>query len=137
VVDGGNLPNAGHIRVTVSPEETTVEYVRMEVGGGGINGTVDYSYTIEAPEATDALGSVNGDMVVNSTDALIILSCDAGIDTSQFCPMNCGDVNNDGAVNSTDALIILSYDAGMPVSYPIGASGQCPSSVTPCAGCTP
>jgi uncharacterized repeat protein (TIGR02543 family) len=88
------------------------------------------------PEAADVLGGVNGDDDVNSTDALIILSCDVGMDTSGFCPMNCGDVNDDGLVNSTDALIILSYDVGMSVPYPVGEEG-CPSTVTPCSGCNP
>ncbi|NIA31448.1 MAG: S8 family serine peptidase, partial [Actinobacteria bacterium] len=82
------------------------------------------------------LGDVNADDAANSTDALIILSCDVGQDVSQYCPMNCGDVNSDGLVNSTDALIILSYDVGMSVSYPVGQPG-CPGSVTPCAGCNP
>ena len=81
-------------------------------------------------------GDMNGDDAVNSTDALIILSCDVGIDVSQFCPVNCADVNADGLVNSTDALIILSYDVGMSVPYPVGQAG-CPSSVTPCTGCAP
>jgi hypothetical protein len=81
------------------------------------------------------LGDVNGDGSVNSTDALIVLSCDVGLDTSLFCPMNCGDVNADGLVNSTDALIILSYDVGMEVSYPVGEPG-CPSSVASCGGCS-
>jgi YD repeat-containing protein len=80
------------------------------------------------------LGDVNSDDTVNSTDALIILSCDVGLDTSTFCPINCGDVNGDGYVNSTDALIILSYDVGIPVPYPVGEPG-CPSIVTPCPGC--
>lgn len=94
---------------------------------------VDCDYTIES---CGILGDVNGDEVVNSTDALIILSCDVGLDVSQYCPMNCGDVNEDGLVNSTDALIILSYDVGQTVPYPIGESG-CPSDVTPCPGCNP
>jgi hypothetical protein len=82
------------------------------------------------------LGDVNSDGAVNSADASSVLSCDVGIDTSQLCPMNCGDVNGDGLVNSTDALIILSHDAGMDVPFPVGVGG-CPSSVTPCPGCTP
>jgi hypothetical protein len=90
----------------------------------------------EAPAEPGILGDVNGDDTVNSTDALIILSCDVGIDTSPFCPMNCGDVNGDGLINSTDALIILSYDVGMDVPYPVGEPG-CPSGVTPCPGCSP
>ena len=83
-----------------------------------------------------ALGSVDGDRVVSSTDALIILSADAGLNTSQFCPMNCGDVNGDGLVNSTDALILLSYDVGVTVPFPVGEPG-CSLSVTQPAGCTP
>jgi C1A family cysteine protease len=91
----------------------------------------DCNYTIYP---AGILGDVNGDDNVNSTDALIILSCDVGINVSQFCPMNCGDVNGDGLVNSTDALIILSYDVGIPVPFPVGQPG-CPQNVTPCAGC--
>ncbi|NQT24651.1 hypothetical protein HQ585_04790 [candidate division KSB1 bacterium] len=87
-------------------------------------------------ESCGILGDVNGDDVVNSTDALIILSCDVGLDVSSFCPMNCGDVNDDGLINSTDALIILAYDVGQSVPFPVGEP-SCPSSVTPCAGCTP
>jgi len=67
---------------------------------------------------------------------VIVLSCDAGIDTSQYCPMNCGDVNADGSIDSSDALVILSYDADMTVPFPVGQPG-CPSTVEPCAGCSP
>ncbi len=90
-----------------------------------------------AIESSGVLGDVNGDYAVNSTDALIILSGDVGINISQFCPANCGDVNDDGVVNSTDALIVLSYDAGMTIPFPLGQAGICPVDVTPCAGCYP
>jgi uncharacterized repeat protein (TIGR02543 family) len=107
-------------------------------GSGTCQVTMDANKTVTAhfTLASSLLGDVNGDHAVNSTDALIDLSCDAGMDTSQFCPMNCGDVNADGLVNSTDALITLSHDAGMTVPFPVGQPG-CPSSVTPCPGCTP
>jgi hypothetical protein len=82
------------------------------------------------------LGDVNDDELANSTDALIVLSCDVGIDVSLFCPMNCGDVNEDGYINSTDALIILSYDVGIIIPFPVGQPG-CPATVTPCPGCNP
>jgi hypothetical protein len=81
------------------------------------------------------LGDVNGDRLANSADALIILSADVGLNTSQFCPMDCGDVNGDGYTNSTDALVILCYDVGITVPYPVGV-GACPSNVTPPAGCS-
>jgi hypothetical protein len=81
-------------------------------------------------------GDVNDDAAINSSDALIILSCDVGLNNAQFCPMNCGDVSADGQINSSDALIILSYDVGMSVLLPVGKSG-CNSAVTPCEGCGP
>ena len=91
------------------------------------------SVTVTAPGGI--LGDANADGLVNSTDALIILSADAGFNVSMFCPMNCGDVNVDGYVDSTDALIVLSYDAGMTVPFALGQPG-CPSSVVQPAGCT-
>ena len=42
-ISGGNLPNAGHVRVTVSPTQATVAYYRIDTAG------VTYSYTIAAP----------------------------------------------------------------------------------------
>lgn len=80
------------------------------------------------------LGDVNGDGDVDSSDALLALSADAGMNTSQFCPMNCGDVNGDGLVNSSDALLMLSYDVGLIVPFPVG-TGACPASITQPPGC--
>ena len=45
------LPNAGHLRITVSPGQATVDYVRAYLPGGGTNGEVSYSYSI-APSTT-------------------------------------------------------------------------------------
>ena len=123
--------NSGHIRVTVSPTVATVEYVDM------VDGSVISSYTVEPNEPLeDLLGDVNGDSTANSTDALIILSGDVGINIASFCPINCGDVNGDGLVNSTDALILLSYDVGLSVPFSVGTEG-CSSEVTQPPGCTP
>lgn len=202
---GINLTSSGHIRVSVSPDDVSVDYVRAYLPGDGTNGVIADSFTVatydltlavnpgEAGTTTPAagihtfndgsivevtaapaagyifshwsgacsgsgscsvamntdksvtanfnpaptiLGDVNGDEEFNSTDALIILSGDVGINIWQFCPLNCGDVNGDGLVNSTDALIIISYDVGFTVPFPVGESG-CPSSVTPCPGCNP
>jgi hypothetical protein len=135
--NGNSIQNSGHIRVTVSPGDVKVDYVRAYLPGDGTNGIVADTYTILPDSPGDnPSGDMNGDDAVNSTDALIVLSCDIGIDVSQFCPANCGDVNADGLINSTDALIILSYDVGMTVPFPVGEPG-CANSVTPCAGCNP
>lgn len=86
------------------------------------------------PNCFGVLGDVDRDGEVDSTDALIVMSCDAGMPTRQFwVSMNCGDVNGDGVVNSTDAQIIITYDAKLPVPYPLGQPG-CPRFVRPCAG---
>jgi hypothetical protein len=125
------LPNTGHLRITVAPDHAAVEFVRSNIT------EVSYTYTVEPnSSALGTLGDVNGDDAVNSTDVLIALSCDVGLDTTPFCSMNCGDVNDDGVVNSTHALIILSYDASISVPFPVGGPG-CPSSVIPGLGCTP
>ncbi len=122
-------PNCGHVLVTVAPDETTVQYFRMD------QATAVHSFTIEGGELpVSVLGDVNDDGEANSTDALIVLSADVGIDSTQYCPMNCGDVNADGYVNSTDALIILSFDVGMSVAFPV-ETGACPATVTKPAGC--
>jgi hypothetical protein len=141
---GGNSGNTiwadssqgpGYLRVTVSPSQSTVDFIRYNAA---MPVTPAYTYSM-APAEVDAsvLGDVNGDDQVTSTDALIILSGDVGLDISQFCPINCGDVNGDGAVTSTDALIILSYDVGLTIPFLVGQEGECPVSITPPAGCTP
>lgn len=41
------LPNSGHLRITVSPSQVTVEYVQAYLSGS-LNGQVAYTYTIMA-----------------------------------------------------------------------------------------
>jgi hypothetical protein len=102
----------------------TVEYVKST---GNNVGQVQYSYTIDPniTEPTASFGDVNGDDSVNSTDALILLSYDAGLSVPYSIDA-CSDINGDGSVNSTDALIILSYDAGISVPYDIGEACSLP-----------
>ena len=68
---------------------------------------------------TRLLGDVDRDGDADSTDALIVLTADAGLPAPGYCPMNYGDVDGNGLVNSTDALIILTYDAGLSVLFPL------------------
>jgi len=75
--------------------------------------------TFRVEEQDRIIGDANGNGIVNSTDALIVLTYDAGLPVTD--PIDdCSDVNSDESVNSTDALIILTYDAGLPVSFPVG-----------------
>ena len=65
----GNLPNSGHLRVTVSPTNTSVEYVRSAISGdtGVTNGEVSYSYTINAAAAPDTNAPVITTCATNRT----------------------------------------------------------------------
>ena len=129
------VQSPGYLRLSVSPQQTLVEYVSS---ANGTNGNVMTSYTIEPNDyepAEEILGDVNHDGYANSTDALIVLKGDVGLDITTYCPVNCGDVNNDGFVNSTDALIILKYDVGLTISQPVGTAG-CYAGVTPPPGCS-
>ena len=123
--------NSGYLRVTVGPDQVTVEYIDMT------DGSVITSYTVDPDEQVEeVLGDVNGDGKANSTDALIVLKGDVGLDISSYCPMNCGDANGDGYVNSTDALLRLKYDVGLSILFNLGEPG-CPAEVTPPLGCIP
>ena len=58
-------------------------------------------------------GDVNGDGVVNSVDALIVLKQSAGIIKQDGAYSLAMDSNKDGVVNSADALLILKYSADL------------------------
>ncbi|MGH7600357.1 MAG: dockerin type I repeat-containing protein, partial [bacterium] len=75
------------------------------------------------------LGDVNGDGLVNPTDANIILAFDVGFTVlpAFLARINAGvgDVNRDGLTNSTDSLLISAFFRGQPVPFPIGKR-SCP-----------
>ncbi len=48
---GTVLNNSGHLRVTVSPSDVTVDYVRAFLPGDGTNGQIGHSYKVAAPSA--------------------------------------------------------------------------------------
>lgn len=93
---------------------------------------------ITNPCTPGLLGDVNGDAAVNSTDALIILSYDAGLTLPQNIldriNIGFGDTNADMTTNSTDALIILSYDAGLTIPFPVGDPVCLPNGPAPAPG---
>ena len=45
--------NSGHIRVSVSPEALTVDYIRAYLPGAGSNGSIGHSYTISSTSSTE------------------------------------------------------------------------------------
>jgi hypothetical protein len=108
VVSGGNLPNSGHLRVTVSPGETTVEYVRSAISGDGVtNGVVSYSYTIQPPACP---GDLDLDRDADGADLALLIS-EFGCDTGS-CMY---DLTGDGNVNEDDlAEFALHYGTICP-----------------------
>ena len=88
---------SGHLRVTITPSLATVDVATT-------SGAVTTLHNRGADQRRHA-GNVDGNGAANSTGTLIILSCDVGLDTTDFCPMNCGDINGVWAVNSSEALV--------------------------------
>ncbi len=102
-----------------------IEIIATDDGIPPLSDSTTFTLTVLKPCTKGFLGNITTqDTVANSTDALIILSFDAGLqippDIQNLIDLGFGDVNADGITNSTDALIILSYDAGIPVPFPVG-----------------
>jgi hypothetical protein len=53
-LNGVILPNSGHLRITVSSSQTTVEYVRAYHADLGVNGEVAHTYTISPHSSVDS-----------------------------------------------------------------------------------
>ena len=65
---GGVMVNdSGHVRVTVSPTDVKVDYVRAYLPGAGTNGTIGYSYTI-SPRPHDSRPQAKDDAVDTNED---------------------------------------------------------------------
>ncbi len=58
------------------------------------------------------VGDVNGDMKINSVDALLILQFSVGKLAFSDDEFARADVDNNGSINSTDALSVLQYSVG-------------------------
>lgn len=59
------------------------------------------------------VGDINGDKVINATDATLILQNYANIQTSVVVDAKIADVNKDNVVNATDATLVLQYYANI------------------------
>lgn len=73
-----------------------------------------YSLTVvrEGEEQDFVLGDVNGDGLIDTVDALMILQYAAGNGTLDKTSLLAADVNKDGVADVVDALQILQYTAG-------------------------
>jgi hypothetical protein len=74
-------------------------------------------------------GDLNGDGLVNSTDAAVMFANATGNPLPGFImelvAAGFGDINGDGQTNAFDGLLVLSYELGIPVPFPVGIS-SCP-----------
>jgi len=74
------------------------------------------------------LGDLDANDVVNSFDALLIVTAAVGLSIAPNTTVN-GDVDSNGKVDTRDALIVLSFAVGLPTTpYPVGVPNT--------AGCT-
>jgi hypothetical protein len=85
--------------------------------------------------ATQVYGDVNGDGLINSADALVVLSAAVGLPVPNTMDLPAGDVDRDGLTTSRDALFILSYSIGLSVPTTLstgeGAPATCPGTSVP------
>lgn len=94
----------------------------------GGNGVPDHrTGLLQVCQASRVRGDVTGERVVNSRDALIVLTAAVGLPTGAYDPSS-GDGDEDGAVTSRDALFILSYGIGVYTGQPhmgMGITNAC------------
>ena len=73
-----------------------------------------WKLTDNTPAEELLIGDANGDEVINTADAVVVLKYSAGMVTFENDDMaKCADTNYDGVVNTADAVVILRYAAGM------------------------
>ncbi len=95
-----------------------------KISSANYEGGIGFWYRAQQECTPGLLGDVSSDSAVNSLDALIMLSYDAGLPVPQpildRIAAGFGDVNQDGFTNSIDALITISWEVGFPVGFPVG-----------------
>lgn len=105
VMDDGNII-CEYKTVDEAGEEQT-KYVVYNTQGKIV------SFTGNGPEVIERLGDVDGDTIVNSSDALLILQHSTGLITLSEAQLVKADVDADSVVNSSDSLLILQYSTGL------------------------
>lgn len=84
------------------------------IDNGALDRTADFRGDLaEVCHASAVWGDVDGNLAVNSRDALVALSSAVGLPTPGF-DLSRGDVDEDGAVTSRDAMAMLLVSIGLP-----------------------
>lgn len=84
-----------------SPDVTDTSEWSIVIDDSSLDGDDDY-----------ALGDVNLDGRITSSDALLALQASVGKITLESARQNAADVDKDGSITATDALLILQYSVG-------------------------
>ena len=117
---GGGLMSGSSYKVIGTIGQPTIG----KISGANYEGGIGFWYRVEQDCTPGLLGDVSGDNFVNSLDALIMLSYDAGLPVPQpildRIAAGFGDVSQDGFTNSIDALVTISWEVGFPVPFPVG-----------------
>ena len=90
------------------------------LGSSADLGTVNYTkvpFVIQP--APVKYGDINGDNIVNLSDAVLCLKAVAGTYTLTDSQKIIADVTGDGVVNLSDAVILLKYVAGTITTFPV------------------
>ncbi len=85
-----------------------------------VTDTSEWSIVIDDSSLEDdyyALGDVNLDGRITSSDTLLALQASVGKITLESARQNAADVDKDGSVTATDALLILQYSVGKISSF--------------------
>ena len=88
-------------------------FVAVAAGLLQVEGFIDRAHLQEVAAAESIAGDVDGDGVVDSIDAFLLLQFHAGIIGIGQPYSEKADVNNDQRVNSIDAALILRFHAGL------------------------
>ncbi len=72
---------------------------------------------LDLPKTT-LLGDVNGDGLVDTTDAKLIMQLDLGLISEADLELAAADVNGDGLVDTTDAKLVMQLDLGLITEFP-------------------
>ena len=75
------------------------------------------NFKVSTSGSSAALGDINADGKINSSDALMVLQHAVGQRTLTGNAKTAADVNKDGIINSTDALKILQFAVGNIKSF--------------------
>ena len=73
---------------------------------------------VEVSNQDALLGDVNGDGMVDTTDAKLVMQYDLGLVDASALDLSVADVNGDGLVDTTDAKLIMQLDLGLITEFP-------------------